>query len=143
MQRRFFRQTVQETRFNMKKLTLTIALSLGLAVVSAFAYDRDHNEYENRGGYAAERSDRLGWQINHLNRMFSHVREQLSRSGGGWRLRSEVDRISGDVDRLNWRYRHDQGSYRLQREVERLHDQLHQVEVRLRLRSGDWYRWER
>ena len=123
----------------MKKLLLIIVLGLGLGSVSAFAYDyRDDNRYSQ----AYHRVDRAGYEVNHINRMLSHVRLQLSRYGGGWYLRREVAHISGEVNHINWEYR--SGNFRwyhLQREIEHVHAELHSVEVRLHVRSGDFYRW--
>jgi hypothetical protein len=81
-------------------------------------------------------------RIDHLNRMLAHVRWELSRYRGDWRLRREVDRISGDVNRVNARYRRGYDTWRLRREVDSLREQLHQIEVRLRVRGGDYYRWD-
>jgi hypothetical protein len=125
--------------FNMKKLTLIIALALGFGSASAFAHDY---EREDHSGYTEARGDRLGWHINHLNRMLAHVRWEVSQYHGDWRLRREVDRISGEVDRINWRYRHNYEGFRLRHEVERLHDQLHRIEMQLHVRNNDWYRWQ-
>jgi hypothetical protein len=61
---------------------------------------------------------------------------------GGWRLRREVERISGEVNRVNWRYRRGLDSRRGRREVDNLRAELHQIEVRLHVRGGDYYRWD-
>jgi hypothetical protein len=87
----------------MKKLTLIIALGLGLVSASAFGYD---SRYENGSAYVSPiRSSGLESRIDRLNRMLSHVRWELSRYRGDWRLRREVEGISSDVSRVNWRYR--------------------------------------
>ena len=126
----------------MKKLGLIIALGLGFASASAFAYERQSNQYEDRGASTTERGDRLDWQVNHMNRMLAHVRWELSRYRGDWRLRREVERISGEVSRVNWRYRRGYETWRLRREVDSLRSELHQIEVRLHARGGDYYRWD-
>ena len=130
--------------FDMKtKLGLIIALGLGFTSASAFAYERQYNHDENRGTFrVAHGGDRLDWQINRMNRMLAHVRWELTRYRGDWRLRREVSRISSEVNRVNWRHRHGWDSYRLRREVERLRAELHNIELRLHVRSGDWYRWQ-
>ncbi len=74
--------------------------------------------------------------------MLTHVRWELSRYRGDWRLRREVDRISADVSRVNARSRRGYDNGRLRREVDSLREQLHQIEVRLRVRGGDSYRWD-
>ena len=96
----------------MKKLILVIVLGLSLGSVTAFAYD---SGYENRAAYVSSDRGGLEWRIGRLNRMLSHVRWQLSRYRGDWRLRREVDSL---------RYR------------------LHQIEMQLHVRGGDYYRWD-
>ena len=96
----------------MKKLILIIVLGLGLGGTSAFAYDY---RYDNRAAYVSPGRSGLDWRINRLNRMLSHVRWELSRYRGDWRLR---------------------------REVESLRAELRQIEVRLHVRGGDYYRWD-
>jgi len=59
--------------------------------------------------------DGADWRINRLNRMLQHVRWELSRYRGDWRLRREVDSLRAE---------------------------LHQIEVRLHVRGGDYYRWD-
>jgi len=63
-------------------------------------------------------------------------------TSGDWRLRREVERISGEVNRVNWRYRHEFDSWRLRRQIDSLRYELHQIEVRLHVRGGDYYRWD-
>jgi hypothetical protein len=126
----------------MKKLLLIIALSLSLGSATGFGYD-DRSGSASYGYTSRYRDDRLGWEINHINRMLDHVRRELRISWGGWRLRGEVDRLSGEVDRVNWKFNH--GAYdrhRLHRQVERIHAELHNLEVRLNMRPSDYYRWD-
>ena len=123
----------------MKKLTLIIALGLSLVSASAFAYD---SHYEGRYAYVSPGRSGLDWRIDRLNRMLSHVRWELSRYRGDWRLRREVERISGDVNRVNWRYRRGYETARLRGEIDGLRSELHQIEVRLHVRGGDYYRWD-
>ena len=123
----------------MKKLILVIALGMSLGSVTAFAYD---SRNENRAAYVSSDRNGLEWRIGRLNRMLSHVRWELSRYRGDWRLRREVDRISSDVNRVNWRYRHGSEGWRLRREVDSLRYRLHQIELQLHIRGGDYYRWD-
>jgi len=125
----------------MKKLTLLIAVALGLGSVSAFAYDnRTDDRRENHTGYVALNRNNLNWRVERLNRMLSHVRWELSRYRASWRIRHEVDRISSDVSRVNYRYRRGYDSWRLRNEIDSLRAQLHNIEVRLH--SRDYYRWD-
>jgi hypothetical protein len=128
----------KQMEFDMKKLILIVALGLSVGA-SALGYD---SRYEDRNSYASTRSNGLEWRIGRLNRMLAHVRWQLSRYRGDWRLRREVERISGDVSRVNWRYHHGFDSWRLRREIDSLRSELHQIEVRLHVRGGDYYRWD-
>ena len=123
----------------MKKLILVIVLGLSLGSVTAFAYD---SRYDNRTAYVSSERSGLEQRIGRLNRMLSHVRGQLSRYRGDWRLRREVDRISSDVNRVNWRYRQGFEGWRLRREVDSLRYRLHQIEMQLHVRGGDYYRWD-
>ncbi|MEY2545147.1 MAG: hypothetical protein QOG48_264 [Verrucomicrobiota bacterium] len=120
----------------MKKWALLTALVLGFTSASAFAHDEHHD------GYTESRHDRVDWHISHLNRMLAHVRWELTRYRGDWRLRREVERVSREVSRVNWRARHGYEGWRLRREVESLHNQLHRIEEQLHVRRGDWYRWQ-
>jgi hypothetical protein len=129
----------------MKKFGLIITLVLGVAGASAFAAEyRD----DNRAGYRDEnRSERhgdgrLGYQIERMNRMLNHVQGEVRRYGAGWRTRREVARISDEVSRINWRYRRNQDQWRLGREVERVRAELRNIEVRLHVRSGEFFRWD-
>lgn len=133
------RRTQQTKDFAMKKLTLLIAVALGLGSVSAFAYDYSYRR-ENHTGYVAINRSNLEWRVERLNRMLSHVRWELNRYRGNWRLRREVDRISADVSRVNWRYRRGYDSWRLRSEIDSLRAQLRNIEVRLQ--SRDYYRWD-
>ena len=124
---------------DMKKFILVIALGLSLGTASAFAYDYRHDE---RTAYVNVNRSRLDGRIERLNRMLAHVRSEVSRYRGDWRLRREVQRISSEVSRVNWRYRRGFDRSRLRGEIDSLRSQLHQIEVRLRIRSGDYYRWD-
>lgn len=124
----------------MKKLTLLIVLGLACGSASAFAYDTQ-STYE-RVAYSYDTSHGLEWSIRHVNRMLEHVRWQVRHYRADWRIRRDVERVAGEVSRLNWRFRQgDYNRYRLRSEADRIHDELHDIEVRLHLRSSDYYRW--
>jgi hypothetical protein len=125
--------------FAMKKLILLVVLGLSLGSVSAFAYD---SRYDDRGDHVSRGRGGLEWRIDRLNRMLSHVRWELSHYRGDWRLRREVERISVEVNRVNYRHRHGFDSSRLRGHVDSLRAELHQIEVRLHVRGGDYYRWD-
>jgi hypothetical protein len=124
----------------MKKIVLILALGLSLVTVSAFGYEY---RSENRYAYVSPgRNSGLDWRVERLNRMLSHVRWELSRYRGDWRLRREVERISEQVNRMNWRYRRGYNTWQLRREIDSLRYQLRQIEERLHVRGGDYYRWD-
>jgi hypothetical protein len=79
---------------------------------SAFAYEYGQDD---RTAYVSPGRNGLDWRIDRLNRMLSHVRWELSRYRGDWRLRREVDNLRAE---------------------------LHQIELRLHVRGGDYYRWD-
>ena len=127
----------------MKKLTLLIAVALGLGSVSAFAYDNGYNyRRENHTGYVTLNRNNLNWRVERLNRMLSHVRWELSRYRASWQLRREVDRISSNVNRVNWRYRHGYDTWRLRNEIDNLRFELRRIEERIHSHRGDYYRWD-
>jgi opacity protein-like surface antigen len=135
------RRIIRTKEVDMKKLVLVITLVLGIVGPSAFAADyRD----DNRIAYSSDRrGGALEYQINRMNRMLSHVQGEVRRYGAGWRFRRELASISRDVDRINWRYRHNQfDRYRLRREVDSIRQRLRSIEVRLHGRSGDFFRWD-
>jgi hypothetical protein len=141
MRQAHLRRTLRTKEVDMKKLVLVITLALGIVGASAFAADyRD----DNRIAYSSDRrGGPLEYQINRMNRMLNHVQGEVRRYRASWRLRREVDSISRQVDRINWRYRHNQfDRYRLRREVENVRQRLRNIEVRLHVRSGDFFRWD-
>jgi hypothetical protein len=123
----------------MKKLVLFVIALVALSGVSAFAYDY---RYDNRTAYVNFGRNGLDWRVDRLNRMLAHVRWEVNRYRGDWRLRREVDRVSAEVNRVNWRYRHGYDTWRLRREIDSLRAELRQIEVRLHVRGGDYYRWD-
>ena len=125
----------------MKKLILLTVLSLTISGASAFGYDyRPSNNY--RVAYVDPRRSSLERHVDHINRMLTHVRWQVRHYRADWRVRRDVQTISREIDRVNYRFRHgDYNSWRLRREVDRLHDRLHAIEQRMHVRSRDFYRW--
>jgi len=136
------------------KLGLLIALSVGLMSGSLLAYDRDEyrddnwNEHRDRDHDRDRDWDRhrgeLQRHIDRVNKMLAHVKWQLNRYGGDWRIRRDVDRISDEVRRVNWRFEHwrrgDRGD--LRDDVRELRGKLHNIEERLHVRSRDFFRWD-
>jgi hypothetical protein len=124
--------------FAMKKLILIIALGLGVGSFSAFAHEYD----DQRSDYRSVRHDEGAGEINHINRMLAHVQGQMARYGADWRTRREVRHISGEVNHVNSEYQTGRfGWYHLRGEIEHIHNELHNVELRLRFRPNDYYRW--
>jgi hypothetical protein len=70
------------------------------------------------------------------------VRWQLTRYHPNRAMRSDFAEIRRDVDQVNWRFRN--GHYdrrQLRQEIDSLHNRLHRLEVRMRVRSSDYYNW--
>jgi len=125
----------------MKKLILLLVVGISLGSSAVFAAEYNSSDYR-RAAYAYNHGGRLDRQIDQLERMLSRVRWQIRqyRYRVDWRIRREVQDISGDVNRLNWKYRSgNYSSYRLRREIERLRDRLENVQERLRARTTDPY----
>lgn len=126
----------------MKNLILALVVALTVSSATAYAYDSRYDD-NRRVAYIGQRRDSLDRHFNHLNRMLEHVRWQVRHYRADWRIRREIQDISRDVDRVNYRYRHGQyNGWRLRSEVDRLHDRLHAVEQQLHVRSRDYYRWD-
>ena len=84
----------------------------------------------------------LDREINHLNRMVGHVRWQLGRYHADRAVRRDFDHIRSEVDRVNAIHRRGDYDHReLRREIARWHERLHDLEIRLRVRRNDFYRW--
>jgi hypothetical protein len=127
--------------FAMKKLILVIAVGLGLGSVSAFSHEEE-NGYDQRSRYMPGRHNQAASEINHINRMLAQVQGQMARYGANWRIRREVAHISGEVNRVNWEYQTGRFNwYHLRGQIEHIHNELHNVELRLRFRPNDYYRW--
>jgi hypothetical protein len=125
----------------MKRILLIVAAAVTVSGANAFAYDSRHDD--RRIAYTSVRSNSLERHINHLNRMMEHVRWQIRHYNANWRIRRDVQSVSREVDRVNYRYRHGEyNSWRLRREIDRLHDRLHGIEQQLHVRSRDSYRWD-
>jgi len=127
------------------KRNLLIAAAIGLALIGssgvASAQYRDEPR-ERSSDYRSDSHRNLRYEINHVNRMYAHVRWQLRRYSAGPHLWREYRHISREIDRVNYEY--NRGSfdrYRLQRDIEHVHSELHQIELELRVRESDYYRW--
>jgi len=137
------RQTDQQG-FIMKG-NLLIAAAIGLALIGssgvASAQYRDEPR-ERSSDYRSDSRRNLRYEINHVNRMQMHVRWELQRYGAPWHLWREYRAVSREIDRLNYEFnRRSFDRYHLHRQVERIHAQLHQIELAMRVRGGDYYRW--
>jgi hypothetical protein len=125
-------------------LTITLVCTLTFSAVSApatdynrFAFDRDQ-----RIALTWPWSNRLDKELNHLNRMRGQVRWQFHNYKSKPQLRRDFFAVSHDIDRINARHR--QGNYNgreLRREIERAHHELHRIELALRVKPNDLYRW--
>lgn len=134
----------------MKKALLISLVLVGLSGPTAlvFAHEDEENrdresQYRDRESqYVPIRHDNLNYEINHLNRMLSHVRWEARRYGAGGHLRRELWQAAAEVDHLNRESRHPfVNRNHMRREVARVHGLLHHIEQELHVRAGDFYRW--
>lgn len=148
------------------KLGLIILVGVGLAGSPVFAYERDKHRDDNRNEQHGDRdrhndNDRNGdndqrgdwWKrhrgelqrnISRMNKMLAPIKWELSRYKGDWRIRREVDRISDEVRRVNWRFENRRFRDRdeFNDHVKQIRWKLHNIEERLHVRKLDFFRWE-
>ena len=125
----------------MKKLLITLLIGATACVGTASAQNRDDNR-DSHFSLPWTHGGDVQAQLNHLNRMVGHVRWQLTRSHPNRAMRSDFAEIRRDVDHVNWRFKN--GHYdrrQLRQEIDSLHNRLHRLEVRMRVRSNDYYNW--
>lgn len=125
----------------MKKLFILLLIGATSCLGTMFAQNYDANR-DGRLSMAWVHGYDVQSHINHLNRMVGQVRWQLTRYHPNSAIRSDFAEIRRDVDHVNWRFRN--GRYdrsQLRREIDSLHDRLHRLEVRMRVRSSDYYIW--
>lgn len=126
----------------MKKLTLFIALGLAFTSAPAFAHDDEDRYDDEHSHYAPARHDESRYEIDHLNRMYAHVRSHMGRYGTPWWARRELAHISGELSHVNWEYHTGRfGWYHLRGEVEHIHNELHNLELRLHFEPRYYYHW--
>jgi septal ring factor EnvC (AmiA/AmiB activator) len=125
----------------MKGIALLLLMGASLSAASAPAFACDNRD-GRRLSYAWFGSHSVEWEVNHLNRMVGQVRWELGRYHASKSMWREFADIRQDVDRVNAKFKQsDYDRRELQREIERLRDQLHDVEVRLHVRTNDYYQW--
>jgi hypothetical protein len=130
----------------MKKSIL--ATTLALAALTGFA--ASSNAYERRDDPRPREQTReyrdstdfrqLRAEIYQLNILFTRVSNQL-RYGSGRYVRSDFSRLLRDRDRLNYELRSGYSSpTRIHAQIDRLRDELHELDVRLRVhRFSRWH----
>jgi hypothetical protein len=125
----------------MKKLLTILLIGATWCVGTVSAQNHEENR-DGRFSLPWGHGHDLQSHINHLNRMVGHVRWQLTRYHPNRAMRSDFEEIRRDVDHVNGQFRngrYDRGQ--LRREIDNLHDRLHRLEVRMRVRSSDYYIW--
>lgn len=130
----------------------------GLAITASAQEDHEHVErqresaYERRGPRFEDRrvfehedrGSRLDREVRHLNRMLAHVRAEMRASGANRRLWYQYQHIQNEAYRLNRMFRRGVQYYdrrRVRAQIEHMHDELHQIELQLRLRANRYYQW--
>lgn len=128
----------------MKKLILAAAVLVGMAGAASAQWNDEtpRPRYEQRGWFGGG-SWRAAHELDHLNRMLSHVRWEVRQYGAGWRTRSELNSLTARVADVNARYRSGRVDPRwLRGRIEYLHNELHGIEIRLHARPQHFYRWQ-
>ncbi len=127
----------------MKKLAFLAVVGLAVMAAPTFAHENEYGDDQRSHYVRTYHRDDISREINHVNRMLEHVRWQLRRYNASWRTRAEVRHISGEIAHVNWEYNHgDYRSWHIRRELEHIYAELHNVELQLRVRSSDYYRWD-
>ena len=127
------------------KNSLLISAVIGFGLVgfggAASAHDRD--DRDGRGSdYRSHSDGNLRSEVDHVNRMYAHVRWELRSYRAGRHIWREFEHLSGEIRQLN--YQSNRGyadRYRLQGLIEHIHAELHHIETELRVRDSDYYRW--
>ena len=122
-----------------------IAGGLSLTTVSAPARDGAQlldNQKDVRIAFAWPWSNRLGDDINHLNRMRGHVRWLFRNYHSKQPLRRDFFAVSHEIDRINGQFKQKGFDRRqLQRDVANAHVELHRIEMALKAKPRDYYLW--
>jgi len=87
---------------------------------------------------------RLNRQVEHLNRMVDHVRDEMRAYGANRRIRSQYEHIRAEAYELDRQFRRGVQYYnrsRLRAQIEHMHAELHQIEQQLHVRADGYYQW--
>ena len=130
----------------MKKSTLFSALlAVGLAGfgVAASAQEDERGMVSGREqGYRPIAVDRLKVEVNHLNRMMTHVERALRTYKAPKPLWRKYENVRQEVAVLSGQLRSKAiDALRLRKEIERMHAELHRIEVELRMPVQEHYKW--
>lgn len=125
----------------MKKLLVALLFGATACVGTVSAQNLDDNR-DSHFSLPWMHAGDVQSQVNQLNRMLGQVRWQMTRYHPDSAVRSDFEEIRRDVEAVNWQFK--QGRYdhgKLSREIASLRDRLHRLEVRMRVRSSDYYNW--
>jgi hypothetical protein len=107
-------------------------------------YDSDRGNYEGRGYRRHDGLGRLQREVDHLNGMLAHVRNNMRRYGASRDVWRHYGHVQGEVRRINWQFRRGEQYYNRRRllvQIEHMHDELHEIEQKLRMPSRFYFRW--
>ncbi|MEY2481158.1 MAG: hypothetical protein QOI04_2085 [Verrucomicrobiota bacterium] len=124
-------------------------IGLGLIGLGASASAQDYRQeyqqdsrYERGDNYRSHSHRSLRGEVDHVNRMYAHVRGEMRAYGAGRHLWRQYEHLSGEIHHVNYVFNHRQfDPYRLQGEIEHIHGELHRIEQELRVRESGYYRW--
>ena len=126
----------------MKKNLFTVA-AIGVALIgfSGVALAHDYSDDRNSDYRSYSQRD-LRYEISHVNRMYAHVRSELRSYNAGRHIWREYEHLSREIRHVNYVFNRGYADrYQLQGEIEHIHGELHHIELDLRVRESDYYRW--
>ena len=128
----------------MKKVLFAAAvIGLGLVGFGPAASAQNPDYRRERGDNYRSHSHRdLRYEIDHVNRMYGHVRGELRSYSAGRHIWREYEHLSREIRHVNYEFNRGYADrYQLQGEIEHIHAELHHIELELRARESDYYRW--
>jgi hypothetical protein len=130
----------------MKKLTaISALLAVGLAGFGVAASGQDDESRMINGReqtYHPIAVDRLKGEVNHLNRMMTHVERALRTYHAPKPVWAEYERVRQEAAAVNLQLRSKAiDRFRLGKDIEHMHAELHHIEEALHVPVQGYYQW--
>lgn len=123
----------------------SMLLAVGLAGFGAAALAQDDERGMTTGreqGYRPIAVDRLKDEVNHLNRMMTHVERALQTYKAPKPVRAKYEHVRQEVAVISGQLRSKAiDPLRLRKEIERMHAELHRIEEELHMPVQSQYQW--